>query len=173
MIVEKRYARRSVVGYKSPYADPFTYRSTAESERREILAILGRVIEGSLSREWNASVESKYESMVEFANVAYDPKYWMVAYDDDVPAGLVFAQRYFDVPNKGSLFIVGLVPEYRGQGFGRVLHAKGLELLAEMGVENYVGSTDLANAPMLRVFEANGCELRGGYWVELETGEKV
>ncbi len=53
---------------------------------------------------------------------------------------------------------IGIVPGYRQRGLGKVLHAKGLEILSKQGATEYVGSTDLENPAMIRIFESNGCE---------------
>ena len=57
----------------------------------------------------------------------------------------------------GSLAFVGPVPEARGRGWGRALHAAALARLARTGAAEYVDFTDEQNVPMRRVFAANGC----------------
>ena len=60
-------------------------------------------------------------------------------------------------PYIGSLLNFGVKPEFRGKGYGSIIHSKGLELLKEMGAKKYIGSTKPTNYAMLRVFEINGC----------------
>lgn len=63
--------------------------------------------------------------------------------------------------DEGRLFYFGVVPEWRGKGYGVALHRISLNLLkAELGAASYVGSTDEANRHMIRIFERNGCRLR-------------
>jgi GNAT superfamily N-acetyltransferase len=160
MIIEKQYARRTIEGYKSPYDDPFSYRPISEFSEEELCGILDRVQQGAIARDLDDEPsKQKFEGMIQFAGSRYDPKYWMVALQDDKPVGVVFAQRYHDAPSLGSLFLVALIPEMRGKGLGKVIHAKGLELLAEMGVTKYTGSTDVLAESMIKVFVENGCEL--------------
>lgn len=171
MTIEKQYARRSLVGYRSPYADPFTYKSILELQQEIVIEVLETVESGSLGRDFgDENPLANFSKLVEFAGTAYDPTNWLVAYDGAIPIGVVFAQRYWDKKEEGSLFVVGLVPEYRGKGFGRVLHAKGLELLANEGVTSYVGSADVQNVPMIHVFETNGCQLTTVRKIEFGKG---
>jgi len=74
------------------------------------------------------------------------------------PAGVMLPERDGVV---GWLALVGLVPEVRGRGLGRELHAAGLAELRRRGATVYRDRTDENNLPMLRVFAANGCEVDG------------
>lgn len=62
--------------------------------------------------------------------------------------------------DEGRLFYFGVVPEWRGKGYGKAFHRTSLQLLKEIGATTYVGSTDAANEPMIHIFEQNGCMLR-------------
>ena len=62
--------------------------------------------------------------------------------------------------DEGRMFYFGVVPEQRKKGYGTLFHAISIELLKTIGAKIYVGSTDTVNAPMRRIFEANGCILR-------------
>lgn len=172
MIIEKQYARRSIAGFRSPYEDPFQYTSITHIDSyAEIVAVVQQLQDESLGRDMHdEDAKTKFEGMIEFAGSAYSPESWMIVRDGDRTVGAVFAQRYWDKLEEGSLFVVGLTPEYRGKGYGKILHAKGLELLAAQGVEEYVGSTDIHNIPMIRVFEANGCRLTAVRKIELGNG---
>jgi RimJ/RimL family protein N-acetyltransferase len=130
---------------------------------------------GSLSRDrfFELSAEEAMNEYVEFAGAAHHPETWVVAYDEDRPVGVVFAQRYDDKPEEGSVFFIGVVPEFRGLGFGTVLHAKGLAMLSAIGVKEYVGSTDVQNEAMTRTFATNGCRLYAVRKVDSDTGEIV
>lgn len=61
---------------------------------------------------------------------------------------------------EGRLFYFGILPKWRGKGVGTVCHQHSLETLKSLGATYYVGSTDAANAGMIRIFENNGCTLR-------------
>ena len=58
------------------------------------------------------------------------------------------------------LVYFGVVPNLRGQGLGVNIHRISLVLLKRFLANYYVGSTDVNNAYMIKIFEKNGCELR-------------
>ncbi len=58
-----------------------------------------------------------------------------------------------------SLDLISLVPESRGRGLGKRVFVAALDHARELGAQRYLGSTRVANAPMIRVFEGCGCKL--------------
>ena len=80
---------------------------------------------------------------------------------DRAMGGVLLPQIYPDIQTEGTLYYIGVAPERRGEGWGKRLHAHGLALLASRGATRYVGSTDLRNEPMVRVFRHNRCNDRG------------
>ncbi|KPB05921.1 GNAT family N-acetyltransferase [Bacillus sp. CHD6a] len=62
--------------------------------------------------------------------------------------------------DEGRLFYFGVVPALRGQGMGTHIHQISMELLKKFHATYYVGSTDVNNTNMIKIFEKNGCELR-------------
>jgi len=95
--------------------------------------------------------------LIAYAGDAFDPSAWWIVREGEEDVGAVLPQTEADEPEAGSIFYVGIVPEKRGRGFGRLLHALALDALAARGAKRYVGSTELRNAPMRRVFARNGC----------------
>jgi GNAT superfamily N-acetyltransferase len=170
MIIQKQYARRNITGYTSPYEDALDYHSIVTMDADHVNTILRDAMKDSAARDIGEEGWSSLADFREFAGEAYHPETWCVAYNNNEPVGVVFAQRYDDRPEEGSLFFIGVLPEHRGKGYAKVLHAKGLEMLAAIGVTEYVGSTDIANAPMIRAFAANGCRLYAVRDVELGKG---
>jgi GNAT superfamily N-acetyltransferase len=171
MIIQKQYARRNIEGYTSPYEDSLTYLSIGGLEVAVVKQVLHAAMAASLARDIVAEEDgSALEHFIEFAGDAYHPETWVIAYQDNKPVGLVFPQRYDDKPEEGSLFMIGVVPEFRGKGLSKILHAKGLELLASVGVKEYVGSTDVKNEPMIRTFASNGCRLYAVRDIEIGVG---
>lgn len=160
MKLEKQYARRDITGFVSPYPDPFRYQALADVGEDAFIDALGETLQDSLSRDLGSnSAPEEFRSLKEFAGSAFDPRYWEIAYLSGNVAGIVCAQRYFDKPEEGSLFHLGLVNEVRGRGLGKVIHAHGLELLGRQGLISYVGSTDVLNKAMINVLKKNGCRL--------------
>ncbi len=100
---------------------------------------------------------AELRDLVAYAGDAFDPKGWYVVRDGEETVGVVLPQVFGDAPEEGSLFYVGVAPPFRGRGLGRLLHAFGLQALGRRGAKGYVGSSDVRNAPMLHIFEQNGC----------------
>lgn len=170
MIIQKQYARRNIEGYRSRYEDSFEYRSILRVDDQTTEHLLVKAMSDSLARDIGEDGWSSLSDFREFAGAAYHPETWCIAYRENEPIGVVFAQRYEDKLEEGSLFFIGLLPEYRGKGYAKLLHAKGLEMLSDFGVKEYVGSTDVKNIAMIRAFAANGCRLYAIREVEIGKG---
>ncbi|MCM3638732.1 GNAT family N-acetyltransferase [Sporosarcina luteola] len=76
------------------------------------------------------------------------------------PVGLSIPIIEQGTVDEGRLFYFGIVPEWRGKGYGTVFHRLSLNLLKGIGAATYVGSTDEVNHHMIGIFERNGCRLR-------------
>jgi len=72
--------------------------------------------------------------------------------------------------DEGRLFYFGVMPTMRNQGLGKTIHKISLALLKnKFNATYYIGSTDTNNEHMIKIFEANNCELKnkkGVYKVE-------
>ncbi|MGD6781809.1 GNAT family N-acetyltransferase [Sutcliffiella horikoshii] len=79
---------------------------------------------------------------------------------DGAFAGISIPHIEIGTEDEGRLFYFGVVPELRGQGIGAQIHRVSMELLKQFQATYYVGSTDVNNTNMIKVFEKNGCQLR-------------
>ncbi len=153
--LEKAYVRRPLVGYRSPWGDPFRYRTLGRAGEAGALRVLAEVTREAIDREIEGRrAAGLLRDLKRHAGPGLDARAWLLASLDGRPAGLVFPQRIGD---RGFLLYLGLVPASRGRGLGKVLHAQGLAALAAAGAREYIGSTDALNIPMRRIFAANGC----------------
>jgi len=169
----KVFVERSVAGYRSPYVDPFMYRSLEAVGRDAFVRILAEAAEGDPFEEGpDRDPEREFRELVDYAGSRFDPAAWMVASLAGETAGVVLPQVFEGRDDEGTLFYVGVLPAFRRRGYGRVLHSAGLESLARRGVTKYVGSTDERNAPMLAVFAANGCARTGVQLFHAATRER-
>lgn len=160
--IEKVYFRRDLEGYRSPHQDPFQYRSLAAVGEAHFLEEFVRIYPQNLNRNFNnADPRAEFFELKIAAGSTLDERQWLIAYHNDLPAGIVVPKIFDDIPDEGTIHTFGLFPEYRGKGYGKILHARGLEDLARAGAVRYVGSTDCQNTPMLATFKANGCHERG------------
>jgi RimJ/RimL family protein N-acetyltransferase len=137
-------------------------RSLAEVGERAFCARMAEASEGDPFEERKGAerdLDREWRELVSYAGDLFRPDRWWTVDDDSGPVGVVLPQAFST--EKGTLFYLGVLPHRRGVGLGRALHAQGLHLLAAQGLRRYVGSTDLRNEPMRRVFERNGCRVKG------------
>jgi RimJ/RimL family protein N-acetyltransferase len=163
-VIEKRkaFVRKDLTEYRLPYEDPFSYRSLAEVGEEGFLEIMTAAAHGDpFENVEGRDPKEDFDELVKYAGSKFDDTWWSIAYLDDRPVGVVLPQEFSDADGEGTLFYVGVLPEFRGKHFGRILHARGLAFLRSHGVLKYAGSTDTRNLPMMRVFEVNGCERTG------------
>ena len=79
---------------------------------------------------------------------------------DEALIGISIPHIEMGTEDEGRLFYFGVVPNLRRQGLGGNIHKISLVLLKRFLANYYVGSTDVNNAYMIKIFEKNGCELR-------------
>ncbi len=79
---------------------------------------------------------------------------------DGAFAGISIPHIEVGTEDEGRLFYFGVVPELRGKGMGAQIHRISMALLNQFHANYYVGSTDVSNTNMIKIFEKNGCELR-------------
>jgi len=154
----KLVVERSIAGYTSPYDDPFTYSSLEVVGRENFVRVMTEASEGDpFEDSTDRDVDREFQRMVDYAGNRFDPTWWTIARLGGETVGVVLPQAYEGCDDEGTLFYVGVRPSFRGRGYGKVIHAAGLEFLARHGVTKYVGSTDERNEPMIAVFKANDC----------------
>jgi ribosomal protein S18 acetylase RimI-like enzyme len=159
---EKVFVERDLEGFVPERDDPFRYRSLAEIGEDRFLEVMIEAATGDPFEDpGSRDPRSDFRDLIEYAGERFDPTWWRVAYLERSPVGIVLPQVFSDRTNEGTLFYVGVLSEFRGRGFGKVLHESGLAFLAARGVKRYVGSTDARNLPMIAVFRANGCGQTG------------
>jgi len=167
-IFEKQYFRRRIEGYMSPYSDPFNYRTVSEVGEEKVCMLMLPFVDDTTNPDREAQARIEWQGLMDSEMNTHRLDNWLVAYEGEVPIGVVFPTRFDDVLDQGSLSTIGIFPEHQGKGYGKILHAKGLATLAAMGVTKYVGSTDVNNAPMIAVALANGCTLTKIYKIEVD-----
>jgi len=158
-VFEKQEFRRSIEGYRSPFDDPFLYKTIDEVGRDEVVRMLLPFIDGVSNLDPFAQGWIEFQDLIDLAGTAFQPQDWLVAYLGQDPVGVVFPSRWENYdPSKGSIKMIAIVPEMQGRGFAKILHAKGIEVLASIGVTTYIGSTEMENTRMIQTFLTNGCE---------------
>ncbi len=136
-------------------SDPFSYASLREVG-------LPRLRE-ALARCWPAQLdlEAELDDLLDLIEGEPDPL-WAVVALDGVEVGVVLARLFArGAARAGTILFMGVFPEARGRGLAKALHAATLHRLRAAGAQRYVDATREENAPMQRVFAANGCTPRG------------
>jgi ribosomal protein S18 acetylase RimI-like enzyme len=100
--------------------------------------------------------------------VSREPDWWRLLCFRDEPIGFVLPVTYDETERagllEGTIFHMGVIPEFRGRGFGRLLLREAVRVLMDGGVRRIFCDTDETNAPMIRLFESEG-------WGRLPTRE--
>lgn len=157
---KKIFVEKDIKGYTSPYEDPFIYKSLLDTGREYFVKTMTEAAEGDPFEGVKESPDQDFQDLIDYAGESFNPALWLIAFLGEEPLGVVLPQVFADDKTTGSLFYVGIRPPFRGKGYGKVLHARGLQQLAA-SVGNYKGSTDSANTAMARIFRANGCVQTG------------
>jgi GNAT superfamily N-acetyltransferase len=94
---------------------------------------------------------------------------WHVLAVDGEQAGFVLPVVYDGCARDGldeaTIYHMGTAPAFRGRGVGRLLLRRATRVLVERGVWRIYRDTPEANAPMIRLFEAEG-------WTRLPRHER-
>lgn len=158
LYVEKLYVRRPLVDWKSPYPDPFALVSLVDAGEEAVIEALGQAMTGSPARDLHPEdPRAEFHEMRLLEGETHDPERWSIALLDGEPAGVILANR-FPYDDEGTFTFIGLSQRLRGRHLGAVLHARGLDVLRDMGVRRYLCSTDVRNRPMLRTYARHGCQ---------------
>jgi ribosomal protein S18 acetylase RimI-like enzyme len=92
--------------------------------------------------------------------VSREADWWRLLLYQDVIVGFVLPVT-FDVMVRagvpqGTIFHIGVTPDSRGRGFGRILLREAVRILMGSGVRRIFCDTDETNAPMIHLFESEG-----------------
>lgn len=147
---------RDVKNFEFGYDDIFEYESITETGEDEFINIYSQVLTDD--PEGMKDPLDHFNEIKEYLADKFNPKYCLVVKLKSKAIGVIIPQIFPDGEDWGGIMHIGLIPEERHKGYGRILQAKCFELLKKQGVIKYVGSTNINNKSMLRVFEINGCK---------------
>ncbi len=152
----KQLFTKNLRNFKSNYKDKFEYRSLNGPGLPKFFRTFKASIEDPIKQY--RQFQRYVNKMKKLIGDTYDIGNWKVVSLNKENIGVIMPHVFPEDPKLGTLLEIGLKPEYRGKGYGRIIHERGLELLKEMGAKKYLGSTETTNHAMLRVFELNGCK---------------
>ena len=165
--------RRALGDWKSPYEDRLALVSLADAGEAAMIAALGASMAGSPARDLRTTMpEEEFHEMRLLEGETHDPEAWSLALLDGEVAGVILANR-FPLDDEGTFTFIGVAKGFRGRGLGRVLHARGLEVLQGMRLRRYLCSTDVRNMAMMRLYAAHDCkafDIRRQYVWEPDAG---
>lgn len=85
-----------------------------------------------------------------------DPGDWFLASEKGQVIGIVMPALTDLSTRRATILFVGVAPEFRSRGFGRLLTLKGLRTLAVKSPTAFIDSTDTHNTAMRRILEEFG-----------------
>jgi RimJ/RimL family protein N-acetyltransferase len=141
-------------------SDRLVFRPLDDVGETAFIDAIQRVTVGTLDRGLRSDRERLGPARAareEFASaqaMRYEPTWWQLAYTHGgALVGLVMPAE-----NDGGpiIYYIGVVPEYRGQGYVDDLLTQGTTVLQEAGATRIVADTDKVNIPMARAFERAG-----------------
>ena len=99
----------------------------------------------------------------------YQDEWWQIGFSsDDRVVGFVFPVIYPGCAKDGleeaTIYYIGVLPEYRGQGFATDLLLKGTGVLQNVGVWRVFCDTDANNIPMISTFKRVGYQQYSEPW---------
>ncbi|WP_017318493.1 GNAT family N-acetyltransferase [Mastigocladopsis repens] len=100
---------------------------------------------------------------------SYQNEWWQIGVTSDNKAvGFVFPVIYQGCAKDGleeaTIYYIGVLPEYRGQGFATDLLLKGTRVLQDVGVWKVLCDTDVNNIPMISTFKRVGYQQYSEPW---------
>ena len=136
-----------------------TYRSLAQVAETQFVDVFEKIYQPDIF-DFDPNAARCFEDLKKMAarTKRFHPEDWEIAYVAAKPVGITMPQLHDEKAKCGSNYYVGVVLEERGKGLGRALQKRAVETLFRRGVRTIVGSTDVRNKPMLKIFESLGYE---------------
>ncbi len=136
------------------------YVSFEEAGYRTYAEAVQEVTRGTLDRDDAEAVQQYGEEkaaemyMETLLSMEDSPNAWLLAYQGDNLVGLVIPQVHGS--SRGVINYIGIVPEFRGKGYGAELIVKALEFFQKQGCAEAAADIDSRNAPMKKILIETG-----------------
>lgn len=99
-------------------------------------------------------LQAAHEYVNGIKEIDFNKEWWQLGYDDDLLIGLIIPQRFNE--ETGAINYIGVLPEYRGRGYGLDLLSEGTRILNENGIKKIYADIDIANKPLAASLESLG-----------------
>lgn len=144
------------------------FESANALSNEQWLSIVGRVMSSSLDAGDRKAVTQygAFKAAQQFLEsskdgFSYQNEWWQVGFN---PNGeivgfvlpVIFEGCAKDGLEEGTIYYIGVLPEYRGFGFANDLLLQGTRILQEIGVWRVFCDTDVNNFPMIAAFRRVG-----------------
>jgi len=153
-----------------------TFKPVKAKHDNQLVSVVARVMVSSLdaSDQRRASEDDPQAAMEMFLNSARDDfsfqdDWWQIGINGtgDI-VGIVLPVTFNgcakDGLEEGTIYYIGVVPEYRGLGFANDLLSQGTRILQEIGVWRIFCDTAVNNLPMISTFKRVGYQQYGEPW---------
>lgn len=133
-----------------------TFADSNLTPEPELVALLEQTYQGSLDCPSMSGYRSAAESLASYRASAFDdPSAWQVASLDGRPVGCVFTLPFAESQTL-ELTYMGIIPEARGQGLGRELVAKVVDMATNRELETISLGVDQQNLPAQQIYSTLG-----------------
>jgi len=160
MEFEKVYFKRDLKDFECTENSFLKYISLKEIDRNILIQVLDQVRRGDHAEQDAIPIEENFPEILKNKDKPWADK-WTAAYLDDEIVGIVLPDIFPEQPHKGTFAYIGIMPNFRGKGFGTSLFKMGLNLVKELKATEYLDSTHINNTSMIKIFENNGCQKIG------------
>lgn len=132
------------------------YLSVAAASYERLTATLARTYEQSLDCPGLNGRRAPQEVLDEYRHIGqYDPARWLLVQHQANDIGCLILNTH-DQGATWELVYMGLVPEARGHGWGRLVVQHAQQLAAAAGAEKLLLAVDRANVPAVNMYESCG-----------------
>jgi ribosomal protein S18 acetylase RimI-like enzyme len=145
-----------------------TFQPVRSRHNNQLISVVTSVMASSLdaSDQKRASEDNPYTAVEMFLNTAkkdfsYQDEWWQfgISENGDI-VGLILPVTFNGCAKEGleegTIYYIGVLPEYRGHGFANDLLSKGTRTLQEIGVWRVFCDTAIVNVPMISAFKRVG-----------------
>jgi len=161
--IRKQYFRKELKGLNTDEYEKetsiFTYKSLSQTGDDIFIRVFQNIQKDTINSNAQNDAEHPEEAFNDFKDPErFNPDIWFIAYHNDKPVGMVLpGVEEGRNPKEGFIQFIGILPEYRSRGFGKILLKKGILELCKQNGGIYIGSTDVLNVPMIKTFIHTGC----------------
>lgn len=142
-----------------------------------LISTLVRVMESSIDKsdrkqvsEWGSRQAAEQFLAKSRDGFSYEDEWWKIGVNGDGEVvGFVLPVIYKGCAKEGleeaTLYYLGVLPQYRRQGFATDLLLKGTRILQDIGIWRVFCDTDANNIPMISTFKRVGYQQYSEPWL--------